>query len=110
MYGDVLGVERVGLDEDFFALGGDERTLLSMHIGRRYQADAPCPAPTLIVRATDVECFPDPTRAVPDLGWTPLLSGPVTCLDAPGNHLTMIRRPYATMLAGLIEAAIPVGR
>jgi thioesterase domain-containing protein len=81
-----------------------------MHSGRRYDVDTPCPAPTLIVRATDVEYFPDPTKADPDLGWPPLLSGPVTCVDAPGNHLTMIRRPYAATLAGLIESAIGPGR
>ena len=80
--------------------------LVSMHSGRRYDVDTPCPAPTLIVRATDVEYFPDPTKADPDLGWAPLLSGPVTCVDAPGNHLTMIRRPYAATLAELIESAI----
>jgi thioesterase domain-containing protein len=95
---------RPGLDQY------DAFYLLSMHIGRRYRVDAPCPAPTLIVRAIDVEYFPDPTKAAPDLGWTPLLTGPVTCVDAPGNHLTMVRRPCAPTLAGLIEAAIPAGR
>ena len=59
-----------------------------------------------MVRARDVEYFPDPVKALPDLGWSEHLSGPVTCVDAPGNHLTMIRRPYAATLAGLIEAAI----
>jgi len=45
-------------------------------------------------------------KSLPDLGWSKLLSGPVTCADTPGNHLTMIRRPYAATLAALIEAAI----
>ncbi len=77
-----------------------------MHIGRRYEPGFPCRAPTLVVRAMDVEYFPDPHKDLPDLGWAKFLSGPVTCADAPGNHLTMIRRPYAATLAGLIEAAI----
>ena len=80
--------------------------LLGLHAGRRYEPAVPCRAPTLVVRATDVEYFPDPTKALPDLGWAKFLSGPVACADAPGNHLTMIRRPYAATLAGLIEAAI----
>lgn len=80
--------------------------LLGIHIGRRFDPRARCSAPTLVVRAEDVEYFRDPIKAQPDLGWTKLLSGRVTCVDTSGNHLSMIRRPYAAMLAALIKAEL----
>ncbi len=97
-------VPRRGLDQydAFYVLG--------LNIGRKYDRPGQCAAPTLVVRAESVEYFADPVKALPDLGWAPRLSGPLTCVDAPGNHLTMIRPPYAATVVGLIEAAIGPGR
>jgi thioesterase domain-containing protein len=83
--------------------------LLGLHIGRRYDPRMQCAAPTLVVRAQDVDYFPDPVKSLPDLGWAPRVTGPLMCADAPGNHLTMVRRPYAASLAEIIEGAITVG-
>ena len=84
----------------------DEFYELSMAIGRGYDPGRRCDAPTLIVRAADVAYFPDPTKDLPDIGWQHLLAGPVTCADTAGDHLTMIRRPFAANVAGLVERCL----
>jgi hypothetical protein len=79
---------------------------LSMAIGRGYDPRRRCDAPTLVVRAADVAYFPDPTKEHPDIGWRRLLTGPVTCADTTGDHLTMVRRPYAAHVPSLTEQCL----
>ena len=45
--------------------------VLGLNIGRKYDRPGQCAAPTLVVRARDVEYFADPAKALPDLGWAP---------------------------------------
>jgi thioesterase domain-containing protein len=79
---------------------------LSMAIGRRFRPGRQCAAPALVVRADVIAFFPDPAKAEPDIGWRRLLSGPVTCADAPGDHLSMIRRPHAEEIAKLVDGCL----
>jgi thioesterase domain-containing protein len=78
---------------------------LSFRIGRAYRPDQPVHCPGLIVRGSDDEYIRDPKRALPALGWADHIAGPVSVLDVPGNHLSLMRTPLvAAVGAGLREA------
>jgi thioesterase domain-containing protein len=87
----------------------DQFNELQLDVGRRYDPSARCGAPALVVRADDARYFEDPAKELPDVGWGRLLTGPVTCADVPGDHLTMIRRPYVAAVARLVETSLVSG-
>ncbi len=41
-----------------------------------------------------------------DLGWSAFARGPVTAIEVPGNHDSMVRRPYVTTLGAELERAL----
>jgi thioesterase domain-containing protein len=52
----------------------------------------------LLLRATDAAAMRAGFNVAPDLGWAGLLTGPVEIVDAPGDHLGMLREPRTAEL------------
>ncbi|WP_431523748.1 amino acid adenylation domain-containing protein [Mycobacterium shigaense] len=121
IYAQVLGLERVGVDEPFFDLGGD--SILSMQVAARARAAGVLCRPRDIfveqtvarlaevaMVATDVEGVVDeglgPVAATPIMRWLRSVEGPVeqfnqtVVVDAPAG---VTQADVVTVLQGLID-------
>jgi amino acid adenylation domain-containing protein len=67
-------------------------------MAREYRPTSRLVAPILVVRVAD-----SPYES--DLGWSAFSHGPVTTIEAPGNHDSMVRRPYVTTLGAELRRA-----
>ena len=59
---------------------------------------------------TDAAHFAEPDKELPDLGWSRLVTGPLSAGTVPGNHLRMIRPPHVAALTDAIEEALAPSR
>ncbi len=66
---------------------------------RAYDPSSTLAGPILVMRVAD-------SPFEPDLGWSPFGRGPVTTIEAPGNHDSMVRRPYVTTLGAELRRAL----
>jgi acyl-coenzyme A synthetase/AMP-(fatty) acid ligase/thioesterase domain-containing protein/acyl carrier protein len=81
---------RRGLDqyELFLRLNG--------RMAREYRRSRDFGGPVLVVRS---EAPPGGGTPPEDFGWSACVTGPISMIDAPGDHLAMIRKPAVTTLA-----------
>jgi thioesterase domain-containing protein len=81
---------------------------LNSRMSREYQPTATFAGPVLLLRTTspDTESVVHVRNNTPDLGWSRVVSGEITVIEVPGDHLGMIRRPHVTTLAATLEAAL----
>ena len=76
-------------------------------MSREYTPSGIFDGPTLVVRGDASDGFPPGTedapgpahRALADLGWSKLVSGPVTTVDVPAGHVSLLRRPGVDLVA-----------
>ena len=65
---------------------------------RAYHPASTFAGPILVVRVAD-------SPFEPDLGWSAFARGPITTIEPPGNHDSMVRRPYVTTLGAMLSRA-----
>jgi thioesterase domain-containing protein len=46
----------------------------------------------------------------PDLGWSAFVHGPISTIEVPGTHDSMVRRPYVTTLGAQLARALDKAR
>ncbi len=73
---------------------------LSTYEAHRYHPTATFDGPTLVVRSG-----PGP-RQTPDLGWSRLVTGPITVVDVPGDHLGVLRKPTVDRVGPAVRSAL----
>jgi hypothetical protein len=91
---------------------------LNVRMAQEYRASRTFDGPTLIVRGTVADERPplshdgmdqrlniDP-RIQPDLGWSRLVSGRITVVDVPSDHVGLLRRPAVDRVAKAIDDAL----
>jgi amino acid adenylation domain-containing protein len=76
---------------------------LNSAMSRAYRAMRTFAGPVIVVRS---DATPTAASAPRDLGWSQFVTGPITVIDAPGGHLSMIRHPNVTTLANRLARAI----
>jgi thioesterase domain-containing protein len=76
---------------------------LNSAMSRAYRATRTFAGPVIVVRS---DATPAGSSAPRDLGWSEFVTGPVTVIDVPRSHLSMIRPPNVTMLATRLARAI----
>lgn len=84
LWAEMLGIERVGVEDDFFALGGD--SILSIHIAGKGAQEGLTFSPTQLMRARNIATLAGMVTEGRDTGTDELVSGPVA--------LTPIQRWY----------------
>jgi thioesterase domain-containing protein len=93
----------------FFRLNG--------RMARRYTPATTFDGPALVVRS---DAFAEPAPAtdgrpsrplhpLTDLGWSEHVSGPVTTVEMPVDHWSLLRKPAVDVIAGHIAAALAAG-
>ena len=76
---------------------------LNGRMAREYRPKRTFSGPVLVVRS---EAPPGGGTPPPDFGWSSCATGPITTIDAPGDHLAMIRKPAVTTLAARLAAEL----
>jgi len=87
---------------------------LNIHMSRHYTPSSTFDGPALVVRGNAFEGAPprnggSPTRPwhpLPDLGWSQLVRGPITAVEVPVDHLSLLRKPAVEVVAAHIAAAL----
>ncbi len=75
----------------------------SMHLLRRYRSDSVFTGPFTVLRAAENAH----TDAVPtDLGWSRRVTGPITVIDVPGDHFSMLRPPRVSTLGARLAEVL----
>jgi thioesterase domain-containing protein len=69
---------------------------------RAYHPKRTFAGPTIVIRSE----VPPAGVTLDDLGWSKYVTGPVTVVDVPGDHLSMIRPPHVATLASRLAPAI----
>jgi thioesterase domain-containing protein len=60
-------------------------------------------------RPANLELPPDSDpgrRALPDLGWSRLVTGEITALDVPADHLSILRKPAVDQVGKYVSEAL----
>jgi acyl-coenzyme A synthetase/AMP-(fatty) acid ligase/thioesterase domain-containing protein/acyl carrier protein len=88
---------RQGLDqyELFLRLNGN--------MARVYRPQATFSGPAVVVRS---EVPPGRARTLDDLGWSTAVRGPISIVDVPGDHLSMVRHPNVATLGSRLAGAL----
>ena len=73
---------------------------LSVNMVRAYQPASTFDGPMLLVRGDASE---GPAR---DLGWSSLVSGPITVVDVPAEHVDALRKPAVDRVGQAVRAAL----
>jgi thioesterase domain-containing protein/acyl carrier protein len=72
-------------------------------MSRAYRPKGTFDGPAIVVRG-DVP--PGGHQGLDDLGWSNFVTGPITVIDVPGDHLSMIRHPHVVTLGSRLAHAI----
>ncbi len=87
---------------------------LNSRMSREYTPSATFDGATLVVRGDASDGLspgtedppPRAQRALPDLGWSKLVSGPITVAEVAADHLSLLRRPAVEVVAEHITNAL----
>jgi thioesterase domain-containing protein/acyl carrier protein len=87
---------------------------LNSRMAREYVPSGMFDGPTLVVRGNASDSRTPGAgeeagrahRALADLGWSKLVTGPVTSVEAPADHLSLLRKPAVEVVAMQIAAAV----
>jgi acyl-coenzyme A synthetase/AMP-(fatty) acid ligase/thioesterase domain-containing protein/acyl carrier protein len=90
---------------------------LNTRMLREYTPSSTFDGATLVVRGVETDGAPPETETPPtpaqrmlaDLGWSKLVTGPVTAVEVPADHLGILRKPAVDLVAGHIAAALADG-
>jgi amino acid adenylation domain-containing protein len=87
---------------------------LNTRMAREYEPSGTFDGAALIVRGdtsdglpAGLDLVPDPGhRASPDLGWSKLVTGPITAVDVPADHHGLMRPPAVEQVGAHVAAAL----
>ena len=74
---------------------------LAIHLSREYTPSSTFDGSTLVVRGPI-----RPQHTLADLGWSKLVSGPVTTVEVPSDHRNLLRKPAVDLIAAHIVTAL----
>jgi thioesterase domain-containing protein len=90
---------------------------LNTRMAHEYEPSGTFDGAALVVRGDTSDGFPaglgvvpDPSRrASPDLGWSKLVTGPITAVDVPADHHGLMRPPAVEQVGAHVAAALARG-
>jgi thioesterase domain-containing protein len=86
----------------------DQFVELNMLMGDDYATTETYGGAVLLLRThLDVPDDAHGRFALRDLGWSRVVTGPITIVDVPGDHLGMLRPPVVDVVADALREALP---
>jgi acyl-coenzyme A synthetase/AMP-(fatty) acid ligase/thioesterase domain-containing protein/acyl carrier protein len=80
---------------------------LNNHMSRRYVPSSTFDGPTLVVRSAEPQRTASRRQsALADLGWSTLVSGPITTIEVDAQHSDLLRKPAVELVAAHVAAAL----
>ena len=87
---------------------------LNVRMSREYAPSSTFDGPTLVMRSDAPDDFPPGTdgpvtraqHAFADLGWSEFVRGPITTVDVPAKHSSLLRKPAVDLVAAHIATAL----